>query len=238
MSRPRRPKNPDTAPGTGKYYLTNGTLLPEVIRAKKLGYVTPELAKMLMLLTERYARSAKFSGYSYRDDMIAEALANLSQNALKFDPNKSSNPFAYYTTAITNSFIQYLNVEKRHRNIRDSLLVELGENPSFNYAEEHKQHSDHEGEQHISEGIAELQKDVAEAKIRMEKLAEEKAAELAEAAILAASEAAIDEVPTLDNPPEEVVEEEEKPKSKKRVSHKPGSKTHQNLQAIKHRGDL
>jgi hypothetical protein len=127
-----------------------------------------------------------------------------------------------------------LNVEKRHRNIRDSLLVELGENPSFNYAEEHKQHSDHEGEQHISEGIAELQKDVAEAKIRMEKLAEEKAAELAEAAILAASEAAIDEVPTLDNPPEEVVEEEEKPKSKKRVSHKPGSKTYQNLQAIKY----
>jgi hypothetical protein len=211
--RPRRPRNPETASKTGKYYLTNGTLLPEVIRAKKLGYVTPELAKMLMLLTERYARSAQFAGYSYRDDMVSEALANLCQNALKFNPERSQNPFAYYTTAITNSFRQYLNIEKRHRNIRDALLVELGENPSFNYTEEHKQHAGSESEAHISEGIAELKQEIQAAAIRVanrpeeERLARE--AKEAKAEALAALEGNVEPVA-----PDE---EEEKPKKPKKA---------------------
>ena len=135
----RRPKNPDTPTFTGKYYLTNATLLPEVIKCKKAGKISNELAKMLMLLTERYSKSSKFGGYTFREDMVSEALINLCQNALKFDPTKSSNPFAFYTTSIHHSFLQYLNHEKKHRNIRDAQLIELGENPSFNYMADHKQ---------------------------------------------------------------------------------------------------
>lgn len=138
---PRRPKNPDTPTFTGKYYLTNATLLPEVIKCKKKGKISNELAKMLMTLTDRYSKSSKFGGYTFREDMVSEALINLCQNALKFDPEKSSNPFAFYTTAIHHSFLQFLNNEKKHRNIRDKMLIELGENPSFNYMAEHK--SDH-----------------------------------------------------------------------------------------------
>jgi hypothetical protein len=77
--------------------------------------------------------------------MVSLAMVNLCNNALKFDPAKSSNPFAYYTTAIHNSFQQYKSDEKKHRNIRDSLLVDAGANPSFNYmeAEREHQHLDH-----------------------------------------------------------------------------------------------
>ena len=134
----RRPKNPDTPEFTSKYYLTNATLLPEVIKSKAAGKMSNELAKMLMMLAERYSRRSKFVGYPFRDDMVSEALINLCANALKFDTEKYSNPFAYYTTAVHNSFLQYLNNEKKHRNIRDSMLIELGENPSFNYMAEHK----------------------------------------------------------------------------------------------------
>lgn len=163
MATPKREKNAPDAPNVKKYYLTNATLLPEVIRAKKLGKITPELAKMLVLLAERYSRHYRFSGYSYRDDMVSEALANLCQNALKFNPERSSNPFAFYTTAIHRSFLQYLNIEKRHRNIRDSLLIELGENPSFSFLQEHQAHQGHDDEVHIASGVSELQKDVKDA---------------------------------------------------------------------------
>jgi DNA-directed RNA polymerase specialized sigma24 family protein len=68
--------------------------------------------------------------------MKAEALINLCNRALTFDPNRTSNPFAFYTTAIHNSFIQFLNNEKKQRNIRDKLLIEAGELPSYNYADD------------------------------------------------------------------------------------------------------
>lgn len=127
---------------TRGHYVTNAQLLPAVLEAKQLGRVTEKLAKMLLLIAERYSRKSWFSGYSYREDMVALAMVNLCANALKFDPAKSSNPFAYYTTAIHNSFQQYKSVEKNQRNIRDSLLVDAGANPSFNYMEAEREHHD------------------------------------------------------------------------------------------------
>ena len=88
-----------------------------------------------MLLVERYSRSPKFIKYSYREDMKSEALLNLCNNALKFNPEKSSNPFAFYTTAIHHSFLQYLNHERKQRTIRDTLLVEHGDTPSYSFQE-------------------------------------------------------------------------------------------------------
>lgn len=86
-----------------------------------------------MLLTDRYSRKSNFCGYSYREDMVSEALLNLCKNALKFDPAKSSNPFAFYTTAIHNSFLQFMSGEKREHYIRDMLLLDEGEDPSAGF---------------------------------------------------------------------------------------------------------
>ena len=125
----RRPK----ATGTKGHYVTNSVLLPEVIRAKELGRITNELARMILLIAERFSCKSNFVGYSFREDMVSFAMVNLMANALKFNPEKSNNPFAFYTTAIRNSFLQYLDEEKKHRNIRDALIVDEGLNPSFNY---------------------------------------------------------------------------------------------------------
>ena len=130
----RRPK----ATTTKGHYITNSVLLPEVIRAKQLGRVTNELARMILMIAERFSCKSNFVGYSFREDMVSFAMVNLMANALKFNPEKSNNPFAFYTTAIRNSFLQYLADEKKHRDIRDSLIVEEGLNPSFNYSENGK----------------------------------------------------------------------------------------------------
>ena len=127
----RRPKSTTTK----GHYVTNSVLLPEVIRAKQLGRVTNELARMILMIAERFSCKSNFVGYSFREDMVSFAMVNLMANALKFNPEKSNNPFAFYTTAIRNSFLQYLADEKKHRDIRDSLIVEEGLNPSFNFSE-------------------------------------------------------------------------------------------------------
>jgi len=127
---------------TPKYYLTNADLLPAVLESKSVGRITDKLARMLMLLTDRYSRKANFSGYSFREDMVSAALINLCQNALKFNPEKSSNPFAFYTTAIKNSFLQYMLDEKKQRYIRDTLLVEAGQDASYSFMESAKSSDD------------------------------------------------------------------------------------------------
>jgi DNA-directed RNA polymerase specialized sigma24 family protein len=100
--------------------------------------MTDQLARMLMLLVDRYSRSPQFNRYSFKEDMKSEAILNLCNNALKFDPAKSSNPFAFYTTAAYRSFLQYLADEKKQRDIRDELLVEAGANPSFSFQDRSK----------------------------------------------------------------------------------------------------
>jgi len=160
----KRDKNPDTPEFTSKYYVTNGKMLPEVIKSKEKGQISPELARMLMMLTRKYAQRPCFSNYTYKEDMISEALANLCKNALKFKPEKSSNPFSFYTTCINNSFLHFLNVEKKHRRTRDQLLIDMGENPSFNFQEESRNHQDSE----YRDDFAELKTNIEEAKVRMD----------------------------------------------------------------------
>ena len=41
------------------------------------------------------------------------------------------NPFAYYTAAVTNSFVRVINIEKRNQNIRDDILEMNDLNPSY-----------------------------------------------------------------------------------------------------------
>jgi hypothetical protein len=86
---------------------------------------------MMMMLCHRYSMRSNWRGYTYVDEMRSHALVQLSQIGLYFDESKSQNPFAYYTAAITNSFTRVLNLEKRNQNLRDDLLQQAGQTPSF-----------------------------------------------------------------------------------------------------------
>jgi len=92
---------------------------------------TNELAKMWMKLCERYATRGNVRGYTYNDEMRGQAILQLAQIGLQFDESKSNNPFAYYTAAVTNSFVRVINLEKRNQNIRDDILEMNDMNPSY-----------------------------------------------------------------------------------------------------------
>lgn len=94
------------------------------------GSATDKLALMWMKLCERYATRGNVRGYTYNDEMRGQAILQLAQIGLQFDESKSQNPFAYYTAAVTNSFVRVINIEKRAQNIRDDILEMNDMNPS------------------------------------------------------------------------------------------------------------
>lgn len=92
---------------------------------------TDKLAMMWLKLVDRYATRGNVRGYTYNDEMKGQAILQLSQIGLQFDESKSNNPFAYYTAAVTNSFVRVINLEKRNQNIRDDILEMNNLNPSY-----------------------------------------------------------------------------------------------------------
>ena len=98
---------------------------------KEHGKMTDNLARMFLKLCERYATRGNVRGYTYNDEMRGQAILQLTQIGLQFDESKSDNPFAYYTAAVTNSFVRIINIEKRNQNIRDDILEMNGKNPSW-----------------------------------------------------------------------------------------------------------
>lgn len=133
-----------------KHYVLRGEEIVEVARSHwkgdietgefflEKGRINNNLALMFMLLVDRISRRGNWRSYSYVDEMRCHALAQLSQMGLLFDESKSDNPFAFYTTAVNNSFTRILNLERRSQNIRDDMLIMAGSAPSYTRQIDHE----------------------------------------------------------------------------------------------------
>lgn len=122
-------------------YVDKKELLREVIASKAnlkpgqedldvAGAMTKKLSDTLYKMVEGIASKPCFSGYSYIDDMKADAHLNICHKWHKFDETRFDNAFAYYTTMIYRSFFGTLGKEKKTQALRDKLLEEAGMNPS------------------------------------------------------------------------------------------------------------
>ena len=98
---------------------------------KTHGQLTDNLARMIIKLCERYATRGNVRSYTYNEEMKGQAILQLAQIGLQFDESKSDNPFSYFTSVVSNSFIRIINIEKRNQNIRDDILEMNGMNPSY-----------------------------------------------------------------------------------------------------------
>lgn len=95
------------------------------------GAITNKLAKMFILMVNKYGQRGNWRGYTYLDEMKGQSLLQLSQMGLQFDEYKSDNPFSYYTASVSNSFTRVFNLEKKSQDLRDDLLINSGASPSF-----------------------------------------------------------------------------------------------------------
>lgn len=108
-----------------KHYVTNKDLLLEIQEYKKTGIVSEELGEMILSIAKNYATKGSFSGYTWKEDMISESVLTIIKYIHNFDPEKSKNCFAYFTTIIYHSFLNYIKKQKKHSEIKDKCYKQL-----------------------------------------------------------------------------------------------------------------
>lgn len=67
-----------------------------------------------------------FINYMYKDDMVCDGIENCIQYIDRFDPEKSKNPFAYFTQIVYYAFLRRIAKEKRQMDIKDKILEKSG----------------------------------------------------------------------------------------------------------------
>jgi len=76
------------------------------------------IGKCIYQIATRLATKPNFSGYTYKDDMISDGIENCLQYMHNFNPEKSQNPFAYFTQIIWYAFLRRIAKEKKQMYIR------------------------------------------------------------------------------------------------------------------------
>ena len=114
-------------------YINNAEFLEAVKDYKKLcleaedsGDDAPRIpnyiGECIFKISTRLASRPNFSGYTYKDDMISDGLENAIQALGNFDPEKSSNPFAYFTQIIWYAFLRRIDKEKKQLYIKHKVV--------------------------------------------------------------------------------------------------------------------
>jgi DNA-directed RNA polymerase specialized sigma24 family protein len=62
----------------------------------------------------------------FKDDMISDGIENCIQYLHNFNPEKSQNPFAYFTQIIHFAFLRRIQKEKRQLEIKNKILERTG----------------------------------------------------------------------------------------------------------------
>ncbi len=101
------------------HYVRNKDLIPEIEKYNKSGVISEELGKMLLLIAKNLSNKGNFINYTWKDDMIQEAVFTCCKYLKNFNLEKSRNPFAYITTICSHAFVNYIIKQKRHSVIKD-----------------------------------------------------------------------------------------------------------------------
>jgi hypothetical protein len=67
-----------------------------------------------------------FVNYMFREDMISDGIENCVQYIHNFDPEKSTNPFAYFTQIIHYAFLRRIQKEKKQLEIKNKIIERSG----------------------------------------------------------------------------------------------------------------
>lgn len=111
------------------HYIDNQMFLSEIKKYKQLCNEHKEKNKELpplpdyigecfMKISEHLSFRPNFVNYAFRDEMVADGIENCVQYAHNFDPEKSNNPFAYFTQIIYYAFVRRIQKEKKHLYIK------------------------------------------------------------------------------------------------------------------------
>lgn len=93
---------------------------------KKQPILPNYIGEAILLIANNLMKSPNFCNYSYRDEMVADGIENCVRYFYKFDPSKSTNPFAYFTQICYYAAVRRLKAEKKEKQIRSEIIKNSG----------------------------------------------------------------------------------------------------------------
>ena len=121
---------------TGIHYVNNAQFLEAMKEwkdrckeAEELGEpqppVTNYIGECFLKIANHLSYRPNFINYTYRDEMISDGIENCLQYCNNFNPEKSNNPFAYFTQIIYYAFIRRIQKEKKQQHIRHKIIENM-----------------------------------------------------------------------------------------------------------------
>ena len=80
--------------------------------------ITNYIGECFMNIAEHLSRKGNFVNYPYREEMVSDGIENCLMYAHNFDPEKSKNPFSYFTQIIYYAFLRRIEKEKKQSYIK------------------------------------------------------------------------------------------------------------------------
>ena len=120
-----------------EYYVNNREFLEAIVAykgrvrsAKESNSDRPRVPNYIgscfLKIATHLSYKPNFVNYMFREDMICDGIENCLQYIDNFNPEKSSNPFAYFTQIIYYAFLRRIQKEKRQLEIKSKILEKSG----------------------------------------------------------------------------------------------------------------
>ena len=125
-----------------EHYVNNKEFLEALVvfkakcaAAKEAGEQRPQISNYIgdcfMKIATHLSYKPNFVNYMFREDMISDGIENCVQYIENFNPEKSKNPFAYFTQIIYYAFLRRIQKEKRQLEIKNKILDKSGYEVAF-----------------------------------------------------------------------------------------------------------
>lgn len=126
-------KDKDSTKSKSKQYVDNLEFLKAMVIWKKqieeaedCGEKHPPvsnyIAECFIKISEHLSYRPNFMNYPFREDMVGDGIENCILYAHNFDPNKSKNPFSYFTQIIYYAFLRRIEKEKKQAYIKYKMM--------------------------------------------------------------------------------------------------------------------
>ena len=87
--------------------------------------VTDYIGECFLKIATHLSYRPNFINYTYRDEMISDGIENCLQYVKNFNPEKSKNPFAYFTQIIYYAFLRRIQKEKKQTHVRNKMIEKV-----------------------------------------------------------------------------------------------------------------
>ena len=88
--------------------------------------VTNYIGECFLKIANGLSYRPNFINYTYKQEMISDGIENCLQYIHNFNPEKSKNPFAYFTQIIYYAFIRRIQKEKKQQDVKAKLIASSG----------------------------------------------------------------------------------------------------------------